>query len=788
MAHQKQTSTINHQVLRGNWKLMFQDLTPFISTKCKFVISVTFKLSRAYDRLTKKRKSITNYWATKIAVWSLRLIVVCRKVTTAVSFFTLCILGLIIASGLLFFDSPRAVIDNFKPFEAILVPLGAAYGTILALVLTLSIIPIQRAGEAWSPSIIRLYRRDRATHISFIIISVFCIACFAFAVRGIAYIPASIIFACALVSLGITLDLLRWYHSHVCQMLDPAYAVQFISLRARRMIDKMQSNVKRIAKLQHKMLDSKRQKNASVEQIETMVYQDSPHYKDSINYWINDLGEIAVKAISRGERLLARSTIFTITELTNHYLSVRKQNLVIVPSPIAMFLASESDVDVITGRAYEILYEISKIAISQNDESTAIGVSEGYQSIAVHTANLSARAFRPHTAPLTYSPIYYMLSSVKYAQTKGLDEMPYQTSAMLSKISIGTPKDIAHTDVHIPLIDGLHAISMYYYGKHHFALAEETIGNLFLILAHMLQNKDRHFPDILRYVLEKIEQLAPLAIINEALSDQTTCVKPLGKAYGLVNPSSLGHLFDQASNTLPYVDADHEHVNPYHSIISMADTISRHLRNVAERSEFGNSFLIWDVDGCIKHMARVIIQIVDKPLRPDHGDEMDLVKKFEWVLAFYWVAFTKKKSISKRRADEVCDSLVFIGLLYLSRNWYIEVLRLCIEHIRSILESYCEIDASPDYYAIGDLLAHLWVIRMVLVSRNNTALITLVDQALHNKPPALKDEQWQAAQRAILIRRDQKEKSVSDRDIAYDDGEAIAHQMLHETKAKKIQS
>jgi hypothetical protein len=81
------------------------------------------------------------------------------------------------------------------------------------------------------------------------------------------------------------------------------------------------------------------------------------------------------------------------------------------------------------------------------------------------------------------------------------------------------------------------------------------------------------------------------------------------------------------------------------------------------------------------------------------------------------------------------------------------------------------------------MLAHLWAIRMVLVARNNTALTAKVDEALNTKPPALKDEQWKAAQREILLRRRQKEERVLDRDVSAHEGEALAHRLLREAKA-----
>lgn len=737
-------------------------------------------------RLTQITKRIANYWAPRLVQWRLRLAIFNRRLRAWTGSAAVSLFGFAIAAAVLSIPQLRTVADEFRPLEAILSQLGATYGTILALVLTLSIIPIQRAGEVWSPSIIRIYRRDPVTYVTFVALGVFCAASFLLAVRGLAGMPVSIVLAFSLSILGISLDMLRWYHGHVCQLLDPIYAVSLALKQVKRAIDETKALVTRVARLQYQLLSSMQQSQFAAEDIETTVYPRIPGYPNSINSWINDLGEMAIKAVARGEKLLAKAAIFAIADLTIHYLSSRKHNLTLTPVPETMFLAMTSDVNAVTDRAYETLQEVSRAAVAQSDESTAIRVSEAYQAIAIHTANLGARAFREHTASLTFSPIYYALACVKHAQTKGLDEVSFQTAAILSRISTSAPKNVADTDIHIPVIDGLYDIAVYLYVKRNFGLAEEINGHQFTILAHMLERQDYYFEDMLRHVLEKIELLVPLAIINETMAGRLSIVHPLGKAYGLVNPNSLGYLFGKAAETLPRVEADREWLNPYHDLVDIADIISDHLRKIAENNEFGDSFLIWNIDHLIKHIAITVAKLIDQPLRPDHGDENTLVDKFLWILAFYWVAFKGKKSVSGGRADECGKTLVFIGLLFFERG-HPEVLQASISNIHSILESYCEIAQSPNSYTIGDILAHLWGIRMLLIARDNVALTQEVDRSLNTKPGALTDEQWQEAQHAILLRRNQLEEQLTQETdhLRSDSAEELLRRLLRETKKRE---
>ena len=221
-------------------------MRPFVRGKIHafggYLVKTRARFGKVIPRLILIRRRISSVCFTRMSGWFLRLTVFLRKLRTVAARVAIMLSGLVASAGLLCIPEVRKVVNDFKPLEGILAQLGATFGTILALVLTLSITPIQRAGEVWSPSIIRLYRRDRATHVSFVTLGIFCIACFVFAIRGLAGIQVSVALAGAVLMLGIGLDLLRWYHGHVCQRLDPIYAVQLEFQRAKETIDRIQGS------------------------------------------------------------------------------------------------------------------------------------------------------------------------------------------------------------------------------------------------------------------------------------------------------------------------------------------------------------------------------------------------------------------------------------------------------------------------------------------------------------------------------------------------------------------
>ena len=523
----------------------------------------------------------TGLWFRTIMLW--------KRTATATGTVVITMIAIAAGAAVFYFPAARAALDAYQAVDTILIALGATFGTILALVLTLSIIPVQRAAEVWSPSIIRLYRRDKLTHFTFIILGIFCAASFLLSVTGLVCISSSVVLVTAIVALGLSLDLLRWYHRHICQLLDPACSKNGNKICANPLIEYEVSHPRGKSTIPGAYFGTKKEVNLS--DIESIVYPQMPGYPRSINFWIHDIGEIASKGAARGEKYLASAAISSIREIVIYFVSARKDNLMLYPSPDALFLASESDMKVVINQAYEVLQEINRTAVVNGDESTSLRISEAFQGIAVHFENMPARNIRPNTSPLAFQPIAYMMSCVKYAQEKGLDEIPFQSAEILAKISLVAPKDITLTDVHIPVIDGIQEISINFYVKRNAVFAEHVVGHSMAILDHLLDKEDSHYRELLRYVLEKIEILAPLAVANEKLQGRLNLSSPMGKAYDLSNPQSLGYLFSKATKLIK-VDEERQWINPYHELVEILDIYWRHFRRLGKQIEFGESFLL----------------------------------------------------------------------------------------------------------------------------------------------------------------------------------------------------
>lgn len=85
----------------------------------------------------------------------------------------------VVLGGILSFSIPQKGLAGTENLTEIFIGAGALIGTMVALVLSLSIIPVQRAAEVFTPSIIRLFRQDRTTQFIFFTLGILCLLSFA---------------------------------------------------------------------------------------------------------------------------------------------------------------------------------------------------------------------------------------------------------------------------------------------------------------------------------------------------------------------------------------------------------------------------------------------------------------------------------------------------------------------------------------------------------------------------------------------------------------------------------
>ncbi len=159
--------------------------------------------------------------------------------------------------------------NNWKASE---VNLAAAQiiGAALALVLSLSIIPAQRAAELFSMAILKLYAKDDALLAAFVILVGTTMLSLLLGSNWLiadSYARASI--AIQFLLIGISFDALRWFYVRTLDLLVPQSAIELVIRECNAQISLANANADRLLQmddaarvsLQHRKLDSGRGNN-----------------------------------------------------------------------------------------------------------------------------------------------------------------------------------------------------------------------------------------------------------------------------------------------------------------------------------------------------------------------------------------------------------------------------------------------------------------------------------------------------------------------------------------------
>ncbi|MDD5670061.1 MAG: hypothetical protein PHN49_00300 [Candidatus Omnitrophica bacterium] len=634
-------------------------------------------------------------------------------------------------AGAVFLWQPSSLhfLAQIQNVDSIFLGIGGLIGTILALVLTLSIIPIQHAADNLTQSIIHLYREDRATRCVFAILSISCVASFFFVFLRQMGESQPMLLIVQFLILAFSLDLTRFYHRHIVNLLAVDRGINKLRDKIRQQINAIQGRIAFLSSVRFFFFSKEQKKSITKGKLEAALYGTSQLSNGPIAL-ISELAEIALKAVSRNEIHRANLAINALSDVACHYATVRRDNLILFPEP-GSFDVRGSDIGPVLTAVYENYKDISNSAVGMRNEVIPLHSIKALARIAIHLTNLKAGSFEENSAPLTFMPIGYIETCIDAAQRQRLDDVPFQGANHLLDIAKNVPPDVDIADVYFPVLNVLNKISLAFLLGNKSALLNGCIEKMMIIAHHAVANKHFCMKEVIQNVLEKLQEFFPYTISYEKLYGAKFLGEPLTPAYDLTNVYSTGYLVARLKDSLE-VDAEKPWANPFNDFIDVNKVIWRHFYALGEKIEFGDSFMLWHVLQTIKHISKIFIELLANPISKNEPFLSELSQCFQWYCSFFWLAFNKKVSINFRHAEEATGICAYIGLHFfkLGRE---DVVKMCIDNIASISESYRQISNSGGQYNnfnMADLLMPLWYFRLVGEKHGNADMIKLVDAKL----------------------------------------------------------
>jgi hypothetical protein len=422
---------------------------------------------------------------------------------------------------------------------------GALIGTVLTLGYSLSIIPVQRAAEVYTPSIVRLFRGSRSIRFLSGALLSLCLLSFASVLSPVVGINSVETIPILIVFLGVALDLLRQLFRSVTRLLEPKEAVWRLERETRRALERLHRGFERMADLSWRALPRKKQAEFSKEQYLKKFYLHSPGHDNVLESCATDLTEIAQKAVERADlSSLAFEAISAQRQLGIDSIEIRKTALLYTPVDIMVVKTNaEGQLD----RIYENLLAVNRGAIRRGSQSVSRWVIRALGAMAQHMSTVRQEPAYKHFGSIATGPIVYCKMAIRDAMAAEDDDAGYEGADTLSSVSRNSPAGTS-LNVHLQTVDGIFQIVRAFLtspgkGVH----VNEPLKRGLEILHILCERKDPALIPALRSFLEELQSLLPVVAVIETGQFAELLHLPLAPAYDNSVASSLPWLIQRSA-------------------------------------------------------------------------------------------------------------------------------------------------------------------------------------------------------------------------------------------------
>jgi hypothetical protein len=672
-------------------------------------------------------------------------------------------------SLLLYLPASQTAIGRYRNIDTIFIAAGGMIGTVIALIFSLSIIVVQRAAETFTPFITQIYREDRKTHLIFIVLVLLCISSFLFSIDGILFgVTQAKLLPVQIMIIALTYDLSRLQYRRVSELMDTNAALNILLRKMFTHIDRIRNRVTKAANRWKAKSFPDKMRDVPIENFETALYRAIPQHTDLLGIGLAEMGEIAARAVSRGEIHIAQKAISSIRELALYYISSRKANVLLAPADGNPFTGViVGDVDSILEPVYEHLSEINRRAVEVKSQAVCIAVVECLGGVGQHLVSIGER-----TQQIAWKPIGYLGICVQNAQAAQLHDVALRGSKALLRFVQAVPSANLDIRTYVPVIQLWRDIALNALVARNAVVADLILKDLMGLAEHLLREKLPLFKDAFSLILDELYRLTPFCLANEG--QMGTPFSP----YQMTNSNSIGYLVESSADLMTNKDAE-EWLNPYDDFIDLNKKVSGHFRNVGEKFDIGDSQLVWQISETIKHISEIILRLVDgTPV--DHKSWLDdLVNQVSWHISFFWATFDKATKINRYYAYSACDHIVLIAIAFYERG-FSEILDSGVSAIRSIAVSYSVRGEDKSPYSVANFLQLIWHLRILAEAKADKRAIEAIDKEIAST------ELWHSDKEGYLATAFEERKYQLKRELIdvnphpFDDSTSVLRRLLNQ--------
>jgi len=558
------------------------------------------------------------------------------------------------AGAAFFFLAPDEFFSSsaIKSSEVHLAVAGIA-GTALALMFSLAIIPAQRAVDAFSTAILRLYARDKTILLVFLLLSLIGVVSVLMGTGWAFSISTRYTLAVQILFLGITLDAIRRFYLRALQLLDPVVALSLVRQACAHQINKMGSDVERSVRIGNLFLG----RDADDRSLR-FIYHSQSNLQNWLQQWTGQLNEFAAKSLLRRDTLAAKFAVGTIADIGARYAEMRRSSVVLLPDRTHP-LSGSSDISSMLTDVCENIRKICQDAAIQKNEAVVQQCCSSLAELTAHTMTIT-NASPVTRAPLAYSPMYYLDNCTKIAINAKMEDGVLAAVRGCRVIIGGISKEVDTNDVVSKMIEMLNHIAVESYKNDStvncFAAAE------MMLMASFCEIRTRGFHgrrSITKDVLGKISDLVGFEFIMEAAGKRRFQTFP---PYNITNEFKISRIFEEIAKKIEAPPEGCPYSNAFYELEDAARDFVQHYRSVADKVRFTGILLEkWIIESVLECIY-VYLRIMETP--PKNTDRhLDLIEnELGWFIGVPTFFFRKGENFAFYHAEETCSRLAAVGV------------------------------------------------------------------------------------------------------------------------------
>lgn len=621
-------------------------------------------------------------------------------------------------------------------------------GAALALVLSLSIIPAQRAAELLSMPILHLYAKDKAL-ISVFLILVGTTAASVFLGSLAVDIPFRWAIALQFLLLGVSFDALRLFYSRVLDLLVPSTAIDIVVSTCERLIAQVSNVVEKFLKVQ-----SVSGMSDEAQPVTRAVVFANSHVPRHLNFWTAQLEEFARRFVARKDTSAANHTIKGLERIGLNYLEARKKSILLHVDPNFPFSGGMSEISNVLNPIYESISSIVTDATAEKNERIVTRCVNSFGSMVEATTFATTEVHGSLTAPLAFGAAFYFDRCIQSAVNAQMPDAVLSGIADIERILKRCPENVDLTGAISKLRDCLFFVAGAGYARDDHLWTFPAVSAMLKSVNRELQaNGDHH--SVLEELLERMARLVPLEVAKDIAGQRRLETFPAYNSLGF--DASLPFLLQSISQKIKPVESGKRlRSDPFADFVEAATEINHHFQRLA-KIDLKNSLLRkWIVDTLIA-TVRVHYFLMVAPPTGTEGfiDEVkrSMTSMMSWLPRF----FPETQPFQEHFAKEAADDIVLLGIEPLRRQWW-DVVRACETTLKALAPA--EVFGESKRYFVADIQQHIEILARAADGAGAKSIATSLRVPI-NRPSGMNDSSWQALLSALSNRRRHLEEEIA---------------------------